>query len=663
MDAFIGRRKYDTFLGKEALHLRAWLPMNIRAFIAAIEYHYQVSTFVKDSGDPRLLGVWEGLIEAYLGERGWFGTHRYKVYGFLEVVAKTGRSETNGNAGSSDDAGRPWEEVHKTLSESMRERMEPYRGRVTLQPHELRGTFEECRHKARILSRSSIDTDPNRSTAMVTFGIEDTGITYQPGDRLAVMPLNSWDEIHKISSVLGLDNSHDQLVPITGASTWRRFARHLSLVHRRSDSSITVRDVLRRGHIAPLTKAPVMAIHTLLKASSPAIAKVLGSDTWPVQGTLGDLLQLAAADVPRAIWKQAFNLKELSWLSKFIAVETPRTYSISNHYDGLLPSTIDLTVARTEYRVAEMLDTGLTSAARCGVSSGCLNPVPAASDGMTDDEEYLIGIARPLNFQLPTTMSGPIAMFGGGSGVAPFRGFWQARAQSSAGRNILFLGVQSRQRLTYEHEMREYVRAGQLELHTAFSRDSNGLVFDSASRDLVEKHIKPRYLDEVIMEQGQTVCDMVISKSQGGLGGHIFVCGSIAMYETIMSGIRRAIYKHWTSTKNSADELLAKAFAERRFMLGEYDAFSSSTTDLVADIFMTPKPISYSTPKIPLSRLATNTGHRKGSQMWIGVHGCVYDGKCHLALFFTSGWSQPKVNTFTDSFQSPIFFLNIQAVL
>jgi sulfite reductase alpha subunit-like flavoprotein len=628
MDAFIGRKRYDTFLGKEALHLRAWLPMNIRAFIASIEYHYQVSDFVKSSGDPRLVGIWDGLIEAYLGERGWFGTHRYKVYGFLEVVAKTGRSETNGNAGSSDDVGRPWEEVHKTLSESMRERMEPFRGRVTLQPQELRGSFEECRHKARILSRSSIDNDPNRSTAMVTFGIEDTGITFQPGDRLAIMPLNSWNEVHKLGKALGLAASYGRPVPVDKASTWGRFARHLGPIHRRSDSSVTVLDVIRRGHIAPLTKETVMLVHMLLKASSPTIHKVLGSDTWPVQGTLGDLLTHAMAEVAPSIWNAAFDLQDISWLTRLINVETPRTYSISNHYDGLLPSTIDLTVARTEYRVAEVLDTGLESPARYGVSSGCLNPPEVVSSAMTDDEDYLIGISRPLNFQLPTTMTGPIAMFGGGSGIAPFRGFWQARAQSSAGRNILFLGVQSRQRLTYEHELREYVRSGHLELHVAFSRDSNGLIFDPARRELVERHTSPRYLDEAIMEQAQTVCDMVVSKSQGGLGGHLFICGSIAMYETIISGIRRAIYHHWTSTKESADELLAKAFAERRFMLGKYDRLCEMSAHPLADIFMTPKAISYSSPRIPVSELAKHTGHRKGSQMWIGVHGCVYDGMC-----------------------------------
>jgi len=40
---------------------------------------------------------------------------------------------------------------------------------------------------------------------------------------------------------------------------------------------------------------------------------------------------------------------------------------------------------------------------------------------------------------------------------------------------------------------------------------------------------------------------------------------------------------------------------------------------------MSPRPISYAEPRISYSKLAMNTGHRKGTRMWIGVHGAVYD--------------------------------------
>lgn len=79
MDAFLGRKNYNSFLGVELLHLRAWLPLNIRAFIAAIEYHYQVPDYVKASGDQRLIGVLEEIVESYAGERGFMGTQRCKL--------------------------------------------------------------------------------------------------------------------------------------------------------------------------------------------------------------------------------------------------------------------------------------------------------------------------------------------------------------------------------------------------------------------------------------------------------------------------------------------------------------------------------------------------------------------------------------------------------
>jgi cytochrome b involved in lipid metabolism len=202
-------------------------------------------------------------------------------------------------------------------------------------------------------------------------------------------------------------------------------------------------------------------------------------------------------------------------------------------------------------------------------------------------------------------------MFCGGSGIAPFRSFWASRIQHARhGRNILFLGVQSRSKFLYEEELVAHVRNGDLELHTAFSRDKNGLVYDSATRQLRNKVIEPRYLDATIVENARTVCDLIMSTKQGGCGGYIYICGSVSLYETVMTGIRRAIYVSCASSEKLPEILLATAFAERRMML---------------DIFMTPRPLSFNEPPIPMTELALHTGHREGSRMWIGVHGIVYD--------------------------------------
>lgn len=65
------RKNFSSFLGIESIHLRAWMPLNIRAFLAAIENHFPVVPYVKASGDPRLIGVLDAIVESYAGEKGF----------------------------------------------------------------------------------------------------------------------------------------------------------------------------------------------------------------------------------------------------------------------------------------------------------------------------------------------------------------------------------------------------------------------------------------------------------------------------------------------------------------------------------------------------------------------------------------------------------------
>ncbi|KAJ9414201.1 hypothetical protein QL093DRAFT_2467257 [Fusarium oxysporum] len=574
MDAFLGRKTHASFLGVEALHLRAWLPSNHRAFIAAIQYHYSIPEFVQRSGDPRLMGVLEGIVEAYAGERGFMGVHRYKVFA------------TNGLSGAAD-ATRPWEETHRQFSDAMKERLEPFRGKLAMEPHSMRGTFEECRYMAKIASCSSIDQDASRSTAMVTLDIRDTGITFAPGDRVAMV------------AALGLDQHLREPVDTTG--TWSRFEHHLSTVTRTAHRQLTVIDILRRGHLAPITKELTVKVHELLHASSNTVLQVLATEEWPK----------AVLDTPSHIWNRAFNLEDLSWLSELVQLEVPRTYSISSHSDELLPSTVDLTISRAEYELSPIFSQGQT-VTRAGVASGFFNPRPLSAENSLL-YEVLIGVSRPVAFQLPIDKMVPCAFFAGGSGIAPFRSFWQHRLATSGlsgGRNLLYLGVQSREKFCYEAELRELVNMGFMEVHLAFSRDRHGLAYDGVARDLVEKSTPPRYIDSLIVEQGNMICDMVMSKKQGGLGGHLYVCGSVSVFDSVMSGIRKAMYNYRTATMETVDLIINKAFAERRFML---------------DVFMSPKALPCNLPTISLSSLALHTGHRQESRMWIAVHGSVYD--------------------------------------
>lgn len=47
------------------------MPLNIRAFLAAIENHYPIVPYVQASGDPKLIGVLNAIVESYAGEKGF----------------------------------------------------------------------------------------------------------------------------------------------------------------------------------------------------------------------------------------------------------------------------------------------------------------------------------------------------------------------------------------------------------------------------------------------------------------------------------------------------------------------------------------------------------------------------------------------------------------
>lgn len=109
---------------------------------------------------------------------------------------------------------------------------------------------------------------------------------------------------------------------------------------------------------------------------SSATLQVLGSETWPVVGSLGDLLLGALNDVPEKVWDQAFPLNDLSWLPSLVSPEVPRTYSISCFPFDLLPETVELTVSRVDHPMSPLLLYDGQSTTRPGVCSGFLNPDP-----------------------------------------------------------------------------------------------------------------------------------------------------------------------------------------------------------------------------------------------------------------------------------------------
>jgi hypothetical protein len=145
------------------------------------------------------------------------------------------------------------------------------------------------------------------------------------------MPVNASHEIAKVSAALGLDQMMATVISPEESSEWNRFSKHIETISKKQNLNLTVKDILQRGHIAPLTKELIFSVNRSLQSSSKSTLKLLHSNEWPVKGSLGDLLQLAISEVPQDIWDRAFSLNNLEWLPKLLTLEVPRTYSISKY--------------------------------------------------------------------------------------------------------------------------------------------------------------------------------------------------------------------------------------------------------------------------------------------------------------------------------------------
>ena len=116
---------------------------------------------------------------------------------------------------------------------------------------------------------------------------------------------------------------------------------------------------------------------------------------------------------------------------------------------------------------------------------------------------------RRSNFKLPKNLVKPVIMVGPGTGIAPFRGFLQERAKKrvdgkSIGPNVLFFGCRNREEdFLYDDDLKQFQSTGDLELFTAFSRETSQKV----------------YVQHVIAQNGKLVWGYLEQ------GGYFYVCG------------------------------------------------------------------------------------------------------------------------------------------
>ncbi|MGV9310668.1 sulfite reductase subunit alpha [Streptomyces sp. NPDC003691] len=262
----------------------------------------------------------------------------------------------------------------------------------------------------------------------------DSGITYQAGDALAVVPVNDEALVAALLEQLGADGGEDfGGLPLAEVlSTGREI---------RTPSKELVADLAARTPSSGL--AAVVA-----RGDRAAL------DAWLECRDVLDLLREAGPAAPGA-----------AELVPMLRPLQARQYSISSS-PLAHPDRIHLTVASVRYTAG---DRGYE-----GVASTYL------ADRAGDGGEIAVYLQPNASFGVPADDGAPMIMIGPGTGVAPFRGFLHERAARGAdGRNWLFFGDQHRSTdFVYEDELAGFRESGLLtRLDLAFSRDQAEKVY------------------------------------------------------------------------------------------------------------------------------------------------------------------------------------------
>ena len=350
-----------------------------------------------------------------------------------------------------------------------------------------------------------------KETIHVELSLEGSGLHYEPGDALAVLPTNCPSMVGDVLGAAKLKGTEE--------------------VEVKGQGKKILADALRED----------FDITALSKAVLKKLAAVSGS------AKLAELLEDGAKDKLReyidgreivdALIDFAPNGLSADQLAGIFRKLPIRLYSIASS-PLAHPDEVHLTVAAVRY------DTHGRS--RKGVCSTYLTDVAEAGTSVP------IFVQPNKNFRLPADGNTPIIMVGPGTGVAPFRSFIEHRdALDAQGKSWLFFGDQ---RFTYDFlyqlEWQDYLKNGSLtKLDLAFSRDQPEKV----------------YVQDRMLEKGAELYAWLEE------GAHFYVCGDASrMAADVHEALISVVKNYGAKTREEAEEYVEGLKKAKRYQRDVY---------------------------------------------------------------------------------------------
>jgi sulfite reductase (NADPH) flavoprotein alpha-component len=348
-----------------------------------------------------------------------------------------------------------------------------------------------------------------KETRHIEISLEGSGLEYEVGDALGVVPRNCEELVTELIALGGWNESTS--VPTPDGQTLTLREALLTRYDLRKPTSALVDGVAKTEGCERIVD--------LLSPEKNALKEYLA------QREVIDLLCEYSAFRPDALE-----------FVKLLAKLQPRLYSISSSLRAF-PGQVHLTVGIVRYETCGRKRKGLCSTflADRAELSGTVPVFVQPSHG----------------FKLPKNPSTPIIMVGPGTGIAPFRAFLHERKAAAApGKNWLFFGDQQAAcDFLYRDELESFKTAGLLtRLDLAFSRDQSEKIYVQ-NRMLESAAELYRWLED---------------------GAHFYVCGDAnRMARDVDAALHKIIELNGKSTDEAA-AYIQKLKSEKRYQRDVY---------------------------------------------------------------------------------------------
>ncbi|XP_072839703.2 nitric oxide synthase 1 isoform X1 [Pogona vitticeps] len=396
---------------------------------------------------------------------------------------------------------------------------------------------------ARLLTRQNLQSPKSsRSTIFVQLHTNShKELHYKPGDHLGVFPGNHEELVNALIERLEDAPPTNQLVKV-------------ELLEERSTALGVISNWTDENRIPPCT-------------IFQAFKYYLDITTPPTPILLQQFALLATSDkekkhlqiLSRGLqeyeeWKWSKNPTMVEVLEEFPSVQMPSTllltqlpllqpryYSISSSPD-MYPDEVHLTVAVVSYRTRDG-----EGPMHHGVCSSWLNQIQ-------EDEVVPCFVRGAPGFHMPQNPQVPCILIGPGTGIAPFRSFWQQRlfdikhkGLQPCPMTLVFGCRQSKIDHIYKEETLLAKTSGVFkELYTAYSREPD----------------KPKkYVQDILKEE----LAGSVYKALKEQGGHIYVCGDVTMAGDVLKTIQSIIRQQGQLTAEESSTFISKLRDDNRY--------------------------------------------------------------------------------------------------